>query len=131
MHVLGIDISRAFDTIRRDKQITVLGSFLGESELRIIRMRLTETTLEPRLKWGKCPIFTSTIGTPQVDSLSPVLLVIYLEAALRYLRDNALEKTLSLIFYTTQHTLTTLTSSVKPANSWTRYNEFACQNGMS
>ena len=33
---LGIDLSRAFDTIRRDKLLDTLQSFLGESELRMI-----------------------------------------------------------------------------------------------
>ena len=87
VHVLGIDMSPAFDTIRRDKLITVL-QYFGESELRIIRMLLAETTLEPRLKQGKFPTFICTIGTPQADSISPVLFVIYLEAALRDLWDK-------------------------------------------
>ena len=65
VRVLGIDTSRAFDTIRRDELITVLDFFLDESELRIIRIHLAETTLEPRLTWNKCPSFTSTNGTPQ------------------------------------------------------------------
>ena len=78
--VLGIDMSRAFDTIRRDN--------VNDSELRIIRMLLADTTLEPRLKRGKGSTFATTIGTPQGDSMSPVLFVIYLEAALRNLRHN-------------------------------------------
>ena len=80
--ILCIDMSRAFDTIRRDKLLTVLVT------LRIIRMLLAETTLQPRLKRGKESTFASTIGTPQGDSLSPVLFVIYLEATLRDLRHN-------------------------------------------
>ena len=86
--VLGIDMSRAFDTIRRDKLSTVLETFVNDSELRIIRMLLADTTLEPILKRGKGSTFATTIGTPQGDSLSPVLFVIYPEAALRDLRHN-------------------------------------------
>ena len=81
-------MSRAFDTIRRDKLLTVLETFVNDSELRIIRMLLAKTTLQPRLKRGKGSTFATTIGTPQGDSLSPVLFVIYLEAALRDLRHN-------------------------------------------
>ena len=88
VRVLGIDMSRAFDTIRRDKLYTVLETFVNDSELRLIRMLLAETTLQPRLKRGKGSTFAPTIGTPQGDSLSPVLFVIYLEAALRDLRHN-------------------------------------------
>ena len=81
-------MSRAFDTIRRDKLLTVLETFVNDSELRLIRMLLTETTLQPRLKRGKGSTFATTIGTPQGDSLSHVLFVIYLEATLRDLRHN-------------------------------------------
>ena len=84
--VLGIDMSRAFDTIRRDKLLTVLETFVNDSQLRLIRNILAETTLQPRL--GKVSTFATFIGTPQGDILSPVLFVIYLEAALRDLRHN-------------------------------------------
>ena len=46
---LGIDLSRAFDTIRRDKLLDTLQTFLGESEMRMIRLLLADTSLEPRL----------------------------------------------------------------------------------
>ena len=83
-----IDLSRAFDTIRRDKLLEVLQSFLHEPELRMIRSLLAATSLEPRLSTGDCHAFASTIGTPQGDSLSPVLFTVYLEAALRDLRSR-------------------------------------------
>ena len=82
---LGIDLSRAFDTIRRDK---LLDTFLGESEMRMIRLLLTDTSLEARLSTGDCHAFATSIGTPQGDSLSPVLFTVYLEAALRDLRSR-------------------------------------------
>ena len=85
---LYIDLSRAFDTIRRDKLLEVLQSFLDEPELRMIRFLLAATSLEPRLSTGECHAFASTIGTPQGDSLSPVLFTVYLEAALRDLRSR-------------------------------------------
>ena len=67
---LCIDLSRAFDTIRRNKLMEVLRSFLDEPELRMIRFLLAATSLEPRLSTGDCHAFASTIGTPQGDSLS-------------------------------------------------------------
>ena len=85
---LCIDLSRAFDTIRRDKLLEVLQSFLDEPELRMIRFLLAATSLEPRLSTGDCHAFASTIGTPQGDSFSPVLFTVYLEAALRDLRSR-------------------------------------------
>jgi len=86
MEILGIDMSRAFDTIRRDRLMQILETFLDDSELRMIRLLLADTTLEPRLAKGSCAMFNTTIGTPQGDSLSPVLFIVYLEAALRDLR---------------------------------------------
>ena len=86
--LLGIDMSRAFDTIRRDKLLTVLDTIVNDSELRNIRMLLAETTQQPILKRGKGSTFATTIVTAQGDSLSPVLFVIYLEATLRDLRHN-------------------------------------------
>ena len=85
---LGIDLSRAFDTIRRDKLLDTLQTFVDESELRMIRFLLADTSLQPRLSTGDCLAFATTIGTPQGDSLSPVLFTVYLEAALRDLRSR-------------------------------------------
>ena len=46
--------------------------------------------LEPRLSTGDCRAFATSIGTPQGDSLSPVLFTVYLEAALRDLWSRLL-----------------------------------------
>ena len=72
----------------RDKLLEVLQSFLDQPELRMIRLLLAATSLEPRLSTGDCHAFASTIGTPQGDILSPVLFTVYLEAALRDLRSR-------------------------------------------
>ena len=88
IELLGIDLSRAFDTIHRDKLLDILQTFLGESEMRIIRLLLADTSLEPRLSTGECHAFATSIGTPQGDSLSPVLFTVYLEAALQDLRSR-------------------------------------------
>ncbi len=47
--VMGIDMSHAFNTIRRDKLLTVLETFVNDSELRIIGMLLADTSM-PRVK---------------------------------------------------------------------------------
>ena len=84
----GNDLSRAFDTVRRDKLMVILQSFLDESEVRMIRFLLAVTSLEPRLSTEECVTFATTNERPQGDSLSPVLFTIYLEAALRDLRSR-------------------------------------------
>lgn len=82
--ILGIDLSQAFDTINRKKLMEILKGILDEDEYNIISVLLKETTLE--IQWnGKCigDYFETNIGTPQGDSLSPVLFIIYLEAAIQ------------------------------------------------
>ena len=68
-HLIGIDTSRAFDTINHHK-------LLANTTLTV---QIGDITGQP---------FERTIGTPQGDSLSPILFVCYLEAALRDIRAH-------------------------------------------
>ncbi len=54
----------------------------------MILFLLAATSLGPRLSTGDCHAFASAIGTPQGDSLSPVLFTVYMEVALRDLRSR-------------------------------------------
>ena len=74
---------------------------LSIDELRIIRFLLSDTVINTRINGAtKERPFVSNIGTPQGDSLSPVLFSVYLENALKEVRTilprptNKLEKTL-------------------------------------
>ncbi|GFR78806.1 retrovirus-related Pol polyprotein from type-2 retrotransposable element R2DM [Elysia marginata] len=81
-------MSAAFDTINRKELLTILKEIVEEDELRIIQFLLSETTLH--VKVNGCTqetTFTKNIGTPQGDSLSPVLFIIYLENALKDIRS--------------------------------------------
>ncbi|GFN94758.1 very-long-chain enoyl-coa reductase [Plakobranchus ocellatus] len=80
-------MSAAFDTINRTKLLEILGDIIDEDELRIIRFLLSETTIDVKINGANDPMpFTTNIGTPQRDSLSPVLFIVYLEHALRDIR---------------------------------------------
>ncbi|OQR83644.1 hypothetical protein ACHHYP_14464 [Achlya hypogyna] len=81
--ILGIDVSRAFDTIDRAKLLAVLADDINDDELRLVQLLLTDTTLVVRHNSRKGFRFKTNIGTPQGDSLSP------LEAALRDLATTA------------------------------------------
>lgn len=61
----------------------MLEEILDEDEIRLIRLLLQGTALTLRSGRDFLSPFESTSGTPQGDSLSPVLFVVYLEAALR------------------------------------------------
>ena len=88
IHIMGIDMSKAFDTINRKTMLNVLKPIIKDSEHRLIRVLLANTTLRTRIKQHYGEKFTTVAGTPQGDGLSPILFIIYLENALRNLRAS-------------------------------------------
>ena len=93
IHILGLDMSRAFDTIDREKLMEILKAEvqLEEDEFRLCQSLLADTNLKVKLGEAMSDPFQSTIGTPQGDGLSPILFAIYLESALREVRATASE----------------------------------------
>ena len=94
-------MSAAFDTIDRQILLDIIERIVEEDELRIIRFLFSDTVINTRINGAtKERPFMSNIGTPQGDSLSPVLFLVYLENALKEVRTilprptNELEKTL-------------------------------------
>jgi hypothetical protein len=90
IHILGLDLSAAFDTIRRDKLLEIITPIFDSDSVRMIRFLMSETTLTLRLNKFLGKEFHTTIGSPQGDGLSPVLFIVYLEAALRDLWSSPL-----------------------------------------
>ena len=89
INITGIDMSAAFDTVDRQKLLEILQNILEEDEIRIIRFLLSNTTISVKVNGSSKPLpFKSNIGVPQGDGLSPVLFTIYLEAALREVRQE-------------------------------------------
>ena len=85
--ITGIDMSAAFDTIDRATLLNIFETIIEEDELRLVRFLLSNTCLNIRIGGTKEEKkFTSNIGTPQGDSLSPILFVVYLENALKEVR---------------------------------------------
>jgi hypothetical protein len=92
--VLGIDLSKAFDCLRRDKLMDILEQrgIGSASDRKLIRFLLTETTLKVRVGRTVGEAFGTSVGTPQGDALSPVLFLVYLEEVMRnYPRADLLE----------------------------------------
>ena len=88
-HKMGIDMSRAFDTINRSKALEVLNmAGCNEDDHRLVRALLANTHLTVRVKGTQSAWFETSIGSPQGDSLSPVLFTCYLAAALRKVRES-------------------------------------------
>ena len=87
--ITGIDMTAAFDTIDRHALLDILKTIIEEDELRVIRFLLSNTVVDTKVNGAtEQKPFISNIGTPQGDSLSPVLFVVYLENALREVRSN-------------------------------------------
>ena len=54
IEILGIDMNRALDTIRRNRLMHILEAFLNDSELCMIQLLLADTTLVPQLAKRSC-----------------------------------------------------------------------------
>ena len=85
--ITGIDMSSAFDTTDRQTLLDILREIIEEDELGIISFLLSDTIINTRINGAtKEKPFESNIGSPQGDTLSPVLFSIYLENALKEVR---------------------------------------------
>ena len=87
VYITGIDMSSAFDTIRREQLIGIVKKFLDEDEVRMIQLLLSNTTLDVRINNAETVPFSSNMGSPQGDALSGVLFDIYFEETLRKVRN--------------------------------------------
>ena len=87
VYVTGIDMSSAFDTIRRDTLINIVKDFLDEDEVRMIQLLLSNTSLDIRINKAETEPFNSNMGSPQGDALSGVLFDIYFEESLSKVRN--------------------------------------------
>ena len=77
-NIMGIDMSKAFDSIYREKLMIILEEAVPDpSNRRIMRYLLSNTTLQPKLNGKLGDTFKTVLGTPQGDALSPVLFTIY------------------------------------------------------
>ena len=87
IYITGIDISSAFDTIKRKGLIDIVRTFLEEDEVRMIRYLLANTSLDIRLYGAKTEPYSSNIGSPQGDGPNGKLFSIYFEKALKEVRE--------------------------------------------
>jgi hypothetical protein len=82
-HILMMDMSKAFDTISRNTLLKDLKKILNPDELHVVKVLLTDVQLSVRIDKTIGKPFTTNVGTPQGDSLSPILFTLYLARALR------------------------------------------------
>jgi hypothetical protein len=89
---MGIDLSKAFDCLDRSKLMDILArhQLANEDELRIIQYLLSNTSIQIRVDGELGNSFSTSIGTPQGDALSPVLFLIYLAEIMKTSADSSL-----------------------------------------
>ncbi len=75
--ILLLDMSKAFDTVRRNDIFEVLKEIVGEDEIHMMNLGNK---------------FTINIGVPQGDCLRPILFIIHLAAALRQSNNVGMPK---------------------------------------
>ena len=94
-HKMGIDMSRAFDTIKRQTIIDLLAKAgCTDDDLRLVRLLLANTMLKVRVGvvGGELSaVFESLLGSFQGDSLSGKLFTLVLAGALIELRQRLAE----------------------------------------
>ena len=88
IYVTGIDMSSAFDTIYRDNLVTIAERILDEDGVRLLRILLSDTTIEVRIKGAETSPFKSNIGVPQGDSYSGPQFTTYFEDSLKEVRNK-------------------------------------------
>ena len=79
MSVLGLDLSKAFDSINRTKLLEIIKPSLTEDEFRIIHLLLSDSTARIKIVDDLSSALRVTRGVPQGDSLSPLLAVLYFQ----------------------------------------------------
>ena len=81
IHLLMLDMSKAFDTVNREKLLKELSKCLSQDELHIIKV-LLNTQLQIRCGNEKSDKFVTDTGVPQGDCLSANFFTYYLAKAL-------------------------------------------------
>jgi hypothetical protein len=91
IHLLLLDMSKAFDSIDRSMLLQDLESIAYPDEIHLIYILLNQIDLQVRCNRVLSSTFPSTKGVPQGDSLSPILFIIYLASSLSQGKPHLLE----------------------------------------
>ena len=86
-HKMGLDMSSAFDTIKRSTILSLLvDAGCSEDDIRLVRFLLSNIKIRVKVESEVSIEFESSVGGPQGDSLSGKFFTLYLAAALYHLR---------------------------------------------
>ena len=83
LHITLMDMSEAFDTVQRNTFLKDLRQTLTPAELHITKILIQDVSLKVRIGKETSEEFTTKMGVPQGDCLSPILFTLYLAKALK------------------------------------------------
>ena len=83
LYITLMDMSKAFDTVRRHTLLEDLATILDKAELHLIKLLVEDVSLKVRVGSETSNPFTTKMGVPQGDCLSPILFTLYLAKALQ------------------------------------------------
>ena len=87
-NLLLMDMSKAFDRVRRGLIMEDLKTILQDDELHLIKILMENVRLAVRVGKVTGEHFKTNIGVPQGDCLSPILFTLYLAKALSTEKDD-------------------------------------------
>ena len=89
---MGIDMSKAFDTIDRSRLLNILKARgISEDNVTLIKILLSNTSFQVKQGKNIAREFKTNRGVPQGDGLSPILFTLYLDEALKEI-DREIDK---------------------------------------
>lgn len=97
-HILGLDLSKAFDSIDRNLLVTKITdlNIFGEDELRMLRILLSNTSTRIHSTTHDSAFFPTTVGVPQGGGASPVFFILYFQLAMQNFYSTQPELTAAL-----------------------------------
>ena len=83
LHLLMLDMSKAFDTVNRKTLFEILSEVLNQDELHIMKVLTEDVTLQVKIEEELGEEIITDTGVPQGDCMSALLFILYLAQALK------------------------------------------------